>query len=42
MMSQSPITPEVVQQHNLTVDEYEKIKLILEREPNLTELGVFR
>jgi len=41
MMSQSPITPEIVQQHNLTPDEYEKIKLILEREPNLTELGVF-
>ena len=40
-MSQSPITPEVIQQHNLTSEEYEKIKLILEREPNLTELGVF-
>jgi len=40
-MNQSPITPEIVRQHNLTADEYEKIKLILEREPNLTELGVF-
>jgi phosphoribosylformylglycinamidine synthase len=35
------ITPEVIQQHNLTADEYEKIKQILEREPNLTELGIF-
>jgi len=40
-MSQPPITPEIVQQHNLTINEYEKIKQILEREPNLTELGVF-
>ena len=40
-MNQSPITPEIVQQHNLTFEEYERIKQILEREPNLTELGVF-
>ncbi len=40
-MNQPPITPKIVQQHNLTFEEYEKIKLILEREPNLTELGVF-
>lgn len=35
------ITPEVIAQHNLTAEEYEKIKQILEREPNFTELGVF-
>jgi phosphoribosylformylglycinamidine synthase len=40
-MNQSPITPEIVQQHNLTFEEYERIKQILKREPNLTELGVF-
>ena len=35
------ITPEVIKQHNLTVEEYEKIKQILEREPSFTELGIF-
>ncbi len=40
-MNNSEITPEVIAQHNLTAEEYEKIKQILEREPNFTELGVF-
>jgi phosphoribosylformylglycinamidine synthase subunit PurL len=40
-MSNAPITPEIIQQHNLTPDEYDKIKSILGREPNLTELGIF-
>ncbi len=35
------ITPEIIAQHNLTTDEYDKIKQILGREPNFTELGVF-
>ena len=35
------ITPEIVAQHNLTPEEYEKIKTIMGREPNMTELGVF-
>ncbi len=35
------ITPEIVQQHGLKPEEYEKIKQIMGREPNLTELGVF-
>lgn len=35
------ITPEIVAQHNLTPEEYEKIKTIMGREPNITELGVF-
>jgi len=40
-MNNPAITPEIVKQHNLTVEEYEKIKQILEREPNFTELGIF-
>ena len=40
-MNEITITPEIVQQHNLSPDEYEKIKAIMGREPNLTELGVF-
>ena len=35
------ITPEIVQQHNLTADEYARIVEILGREPGITELGVF-
>ena len=40
-MNETAITPEIVQQHNLTPQEYDKIKQILGRVPNLTELGVF-
>jgi phosphoribosylformylglycinamidine synthase II len=35
------ITPELVQKHNLTPEEYEKLKAILGREPSYTELGIF-
>ena len=35
------ITPELVRKHNLLPEEYERIKGLLGREPNLTELGVF-
>jgi phosphoribosylformylglycinamidine synthase len=35
------ITPEVIAKHGITPDEYERIKGILGREPNFTELGVF-
>src|SRR5437763_14453186 len=35
------ITAEVVAQHGLTPDEYQKIIRILGREPSLTELGIF-
>ncbi len=35
------ITAEIVEQHGLKPDEYEKIKQLMGREPNLTELGVF-
>jgi len=37
----APITPELVEKHGLTPDEYEQIQSILGREPNLTELGIF-
>ncbi len=40
-MNDPAITPEIIKQHNLTAEEYEKILKILGREPNLTELGVF-
>ena len=35
------ITPEVIQQHGLTDEEYGQILKHLGREPNLTELGIF-
>src|SRR5271156_5688171 len=35
-------TPEILRQHGLTPDEYEKIKQLLgDREPTITELGIF-
>jgi phosphoribosylformylglycinamidine synthase II len=38
----SAVSPETLRQHGLTSDEYEKIKHLLgEREPTLTELGIF-
>jgi phosphoribosylformylglycinamidine synthase II len=40
-MTEPQITPELVQKHNLTPDEYAKIKEILGREPSYTELGIF-
>src|SRR5438270_2141364 len=46
MTSQLPtvdpiVTPEIVAQHGLTPEEFERIKKILGREPNFTELGIF-
>jgi phosphoribosylformylglycinamidine synthase len=35
------ITPEVISAHNLTQEEYERIKQLLDREPTLDELGIF-
>jgi len=35
------ITPEIVKEHGLTPEEYGRIKRLLNREPNLVELGVF-
>ena len=46
MISQMPtaepaVTPELIKQHGLTQEEFERIKKILGREPNFTELGIF-
>ncbi len=35
------ITPELVEEHGLTKEEYARVLEILGREPNLTELGIF-
>jgi phosphoribosylformylglycinamidine synthase II len=40
-MTVSLITPDLVESHGLTAEEYDRILAILGREPNLTELGVF-
>ncbi len=38
----SAITPEIIREHGLTPDEFEKIKQLLGgREPTVTELGIF-
>jgi len=46
MISQPPtaepaVTPELVKQHGLTAEEFQRIKKILGRDPNFTELGIF-
>jgi phosphoribosylformylglycinamidine synthase len=35
------VTQELVKQHGLTPEEFERIKKLLGREPNFTELGIF-
>jgi len=35
------VTPELIAEHGLSPEEYERIKAILGREPNYTELGIF-
>ena len=40
-MIEPAITPELIAKHGLTLEEYERIKSLLDREPNFTELGVF-
>ena len=35
------ITPEIIAKHGITPDEFERIKQILGRDPNITELGIF-
>ena len=40
-MPEPEITPEVIEEHGVTAEEYEHILEILGREPNLTELGIF-
>lgn len=41
MKGEFVITEEIIAQHNLTKEEYEKIIQSLGRQPNLTELGIF-
>ena len=36
-----PITPDVVSAHNLTAQEFERIKSLMGREPSFAELGIF-
>src|SRR3979409_97954 len=40
-MTEPAITPELIQKHNLTPDEYQRAKATLGREPAYTELGIF-
>lgn len=42
-MSATPkhITPEIIEQHGITPEEYARIQEILGRDPNITELGIF-
>src|SRR5436190_744181 len=35
------VTPEIAAEHGLTADEYARVKQVLGREPNITELGIF-
>jgi phosphoribosylformylglycinamidine synthase II len=35
------VTAEIAAEHGLTADEYARVKQILGREPNITELGIF-
>ncbi len=36
-----PITPELVQDHGLSPEEYDRVREVLGREPTFTELGIF-
>src|SRR3984957_2091438 len=35
------VTPEIAAEHGLTADEFARVKKILGRDPNITELGIF-
>ncbi len=41
MSSEPAITPELIAKHGLTTEEFDRIKVVLGREPNFTELGIF-
>ena len=40
-MTEPAITPELIQKHNLTPEEYQRVIEVLGRAPNYTELGIF-
>jgi phosphoribosylformylglycinamidine synthase len=35
------VTPEIAAEHGVTREEYDRIRAILQRDPNITELGIF-
>jgi phosphoribosylformylglycinamidine synthase len=41
VLEASRITPEIVAEHGLSADEYQRVLAALGREPNLVELGIF-
>ncbi len=41
MKTDVSITPEIIARHGITDDEFDRIKKILGRAPNITELGIF-
>lgn len=41
MKQNTCVTPEIVEKHGLTKDEFKKIRSLLGREPNISELGIF-
>ena len=41
MSAEPSITPELIEEHGLTPEEYERVQELLGREPNYTELGIF-
>jgi phosphoribosylformylglycinamidine synthase len=41
MNNEPVITPELIAKHGISQDEFERIRWILGREPNFTELGIF-
>ena len=40
-LTEIKVTPEVAAEHGLSAEEYARVKQILGREPNITELGIF-
>ena len=40
-MPDPEITPDVIEEHGITPEEYQRILEVLGREPNFTELGIF-
>src|SRR5215510_8244601 len=41
MRKQEGLTPEIIAEHGLSPDEYQRLVAVLGREPSLTELGIF-
>ena len=35
------ITKKIIEKHGLKLEEYQKIKSLIKRDPNLLELGIF-